>query len=147
MTIQLPDPATEDCRAISSILARVGDNGPCSSSYCSAMARSALMRSGGWSAVFTEDAHVHAAWIRARRPGDADCLPHHSAACGLRIDQARQHLVGGRGTAQFVGARSCERDPYIAATVRREGRRLTPTPDALLRRSEPEVRASGRDVA
>src|ERR1700682_1850885 len=25
MTLQLPDPATEDCRAISSILARVGD--------------------------------------------------------------------------------------------------------------------------
>src|SRR3981189_1401657 len=25
MTVQLPDPATEDCRAISSILARVGD--------------------------------------------------------------------------------------------------------------------------
>src|SRR3982074_1545622 len=25
MTVQLPDPATEDCRAVSSILARVGD--------------------------------------------------------------------------------------------------------------------------
>jgi DNA-binding HxlR family transcriptional regulator len=25
MTVRLPDPATEDCRAISSILARVGD--------------------------------------------------------------------------------------------------------------------------
>jgi hypothetical protein len=25
MTIQLPDPATEDCRALSSVLARVGD--------------------------------------------------------------------------------------------------------------------------
>jgi DNA-binding HxlR family transcriptional regulator len=25
MTVQLPDPATEDCRALSSILARVGD--------------------------------------------------------------------------------------------------------------------------
>jgi DNA-binding HxlR family transcriptional regulator len=25
MTVQIPDPATEDCRAISSILARVGD--------------------------------------------------------------------------------------------------------------------------
>ena len=26
-----------------------------------------------------------------------DCLPHHSAACGLRIDQARQHLVSHAG--------------------------------------------------
>src|SRR5689334_16111511 len=55
------------------------------------------------------------------------------AACGLRIDQARQHLVGRRGTAQFVGARSCERDPQIAETVRQEGRRLTPSDSDMVK--------------
>src|ERR1700674_6082309 len=37
---------------------------------------------------FTEDADLHAAGIGARRPGDADGVPHHAAARGLRIDQA-----------------------------------------------------------
>jgi hypothetical protein len=65
-------------------------------------------------------------WIGARRLGDADGLPHHAAARGLRVDQARQHFVGGRGTAELVGARSCERDSHIAEKVRQEALRLTP---------------------
>src|SRR3984893_11894625 len=73
-----------------------------------------------------EDAYLHAAGIGARRPGDADGLPHHAAARRLRIDQARRHLVAGRGTARPVGARACGRDPRIAGTVRPEGRSLSP---------------------
>jgi DNA-binding HxlR family transcriptional regulator len=40
MTSHLLKPASEDCRNLSSILARIGTSGPCSSSSCSAMARS-----------------------------------------------------------------------------------------------------------
>src|ERR1700730_9862136 len=69
---------------------------------------------------FPADAHLHAARIGARRTGDANCLPDHAAAGGLRIDQARQHLVAGRGTARFMGARACGGDPHVAGTVRRE---------------------------
>jgi hypothetical protein len=127
MTVPLPDPNTEDCRALRSILARVGDkwtvlivvllgDGPKRFNENQADGRR----------YFTEEAHLHAAWIRTRPPGKADCLPDHSAARGLRIDRARRHLVAGRGTAQFVGACSCGRDSHIARTVRREGRSLTP---------------------
>src|ERR1700730_2523194 len=73
-----------------------------------------------------EDAYLHAAGIGARRPSDADGLPHHAAARRLRIDQARRHLVAGRRTAQLVGARSSGRDPHIAGTVRPEGLSLAP---------------------
>ena len=124
MTVQLPDPATEDCRALRSILALVADkwtvlivvllgDGPKRFNEIKRMVGGISHRM----LTFT---------LRGlgRRPGDADCLPHHSAACGLRVDQAWQHLVGGRGTAQFVGTRSCERDPQIAGTVRREDPRL-----------------------
>src|ERR1700737_3144673 len=54
---------------------------------------------------FTEDADLHVAGIGARRPGDADGVPHHAAACGLRIDQARRHLMAGPATAPPLGAR------------------------------------------
>src|SRR5258705_2094639 len=110
MPVQLLDPNTEDCRALSSILARVGDK---------------------WTVlivVLLGDGPKRFNEIRRMVGGISQRMLTFTlrGLCGLRIDQARQHLVGGRGTAQFVGARSFERDPHIAGTVRSEGRRLTP---------------------
>jgi HxlR-like helix-turn-helix len=120
MTVPLADPNTEDCRAISSILARVGDkwtvlivvllgDGPKRFNEIKRMVGGISQRM----LTFTLR-------LGARRAGDTDGLPHRAAAGGLRIDQARQHLVEGGGTARFVGACACERDPGVAGAVRRE---------------------------
>src|SRR4029077_12228956 len=75
---------------------------------------------------FPEDAELHAARTGARRAGDANCLPEHAAAGGLRTDQARQHLVEGGRTAELVGARSCRRDSRVARALRRQERGVAP---------------------
>ena len=62
--------------------------------------------------------HLHASGTRARRAREANRAPCQTAACGLRVDQAREHPMGRRGTSQFVGARPSARDPQIAKEIR-----------------------------
>jgi len=118
MTVQIPDPATEDCRAITSILARVGDkwtvlivvllgDGPKRFNEIRRMVGGISQRM----LTFTLRGLERDGLVTRTR------LSHHPAARGLRIDQARQHFVAGRGTARFVGAGSCERNPQIAEAV------------------------------
>jgi hypothetical protein len=84
VTIELPDRTSDDCRAVGSVLARVGDkwsvqtivllgDGPKRFNEIKRMI-------GG---ISTENAHPHASRIRAGRLGEANTIPDDPSARGL----------------------------------------------------------------
>jgi HxlR-like helix-turn-helix len=98
VTVELPDPESEDCRAVSSVLARVGDK---------------------WSVliiVLLGDGPKRFSEIKRTVGGISQRMltltlrglePDDSAARGLRVDRARAVFVGSRQAARRVGAGSC----------------------------------------